>query len=91
MEGNIERDPSSSSTNVMGSSDEGVDGETEWNLRCQGSWGGWRRTHPGEAAGGGIAQEQKPQVLSTFSVVCGQFHRLKGRRMKNFKIVPLEH
>lgn len=36
MEGNIERDPSSSPTNVMGSSDEGVEGETEWNLRCQG-------------------------------------------------------
>lgn len=36
MEGNLERDPSSSPTSVMGSSDEGVEGETEQSLRCQG-------------------------------------------------------
>ena len=89
MEGNLERDPSSSPTSVMGSSDEGVEGETEQSLRCQGHGVGGEE--PILGAGGGISQEQKPQVLSTFLVVCGLSHRFKGEKIKNFKMVRLKH
>lgn len=72
----MERDPSSSPTNVMGSSDESVEGETEQSLRCQGHGVG------GEELILGRQQEVVHKNRSPKS------RRFKGRRVKISRWCP---
>lgn len=71
MEDNIERDPSSSPTNVMGSSDESVEGETEQSLRCQGHGVGGEELILGRQQEVGVHRNRSPKS-----------HRFKGEGSK---------